>query len=113
MDDTSKKIAPVSSTKRELPELELKNKSADVKRQHTISKRTKTEPAPLSFAQQRVWFLAQLETNNSAYHITKTLQLQGDLNVAVLQQSLDAIVAHHEALRTNFLAPDGNRSAGD
>ncbi|MBW4498234.1 MAG: amino acid adenylation domain-containing protein [Scytonema hyalinum WJT4-NPBG1] len=107
MDDTSKKIAPVSSTKRELPELELKNKSADVKRQHTISKRTKTEPAPLSFAQQRLWFLAQLETNNSAYHITKTLQLQGDLNVAVLQQSLDAIVAHHEALRTNFLAPDG------
>ena len=107
MDDTSKNIAPVSSTKRELPELELKNKSADVKRQHTISKRTKTEPVPLSFAQQRLWFLAQLETNNSAYHITKTLQLQGDLNVAVVQQSLDAIVAHHEALRTNFLAPDG------
>ncbi|MEI2582759.1 non-ribosomal peptide synthetase [Scytonema sp. PRP1] len=107
MDDTSKKIAPVSPIKRELAELEVKNKSADVKRQHTIPKRTRTEPAPVSFAQQRLWFLAQLETNNSAHHITKTLQLQGDLNVAVLQQSLDAIVAHHEALRTNFLAPDG------
>ncbi|KAB8317793.1 amino acid adenylation domain-containing protein [Tolypothrix campylonemoides VB511288] len=108
MDDTSKKIAPVSPIKKEIPELEFKNKSADVKRQHTISKRTKTQAAPLSFAQQRLWFLAQLETNDSAYHVTKTLQLQGDLNVAVLQQSLDAIVAHHEALRTNFLAPDGN-----
>ncbi|BAY46373.1 amino acid adenylation domain-containing protein [Scytonema sp. HK-05] len=107
MDDTSKKIAPVSPIKRELPELELQNKSADVKRQHTIPKKIRTESAPLSFAQQRLWFLAQLDTNNSPYHITKTLQLQGNLNVAVLQQSLDAIVAHHEALRTNFLAPDG------
>ncbi|WP_017318022.1 non-ribosomal peptide synthetase [Mastigocladopsis repens] len=110
MDDITKKIT-VSPTKTALPELELKNiknKSSDVKTQQTIPKRINQESPTLSFAQQRLWFLAQLETNNSAYHITKTLQLQGDLNVAVLQHSLDAIVAHHEALRTNLIAQDGN-----
>ncbi|KYC36562.1 non-ribosomal peptide synthetase [Scytonema hofmannii PCC 7110] len=59
--------------------------------------------APLSFAQQRVWFLEQLEPNSPTYIISQALRLQGTLDVSVLQQSLDAIVAHHEALRTNFI----------
>ncbi|QDL10988.1 hypothetical protein DP113_26435 [Brasilonema octagenarum UFV-E1] len=84
------------------------NQDTDTRKHQTISQRDNQEPAPLSFAQQRLWFLEQLEPGKSAYHITKALQLQGDLNVAVLQQTLDAIVAHHEALRTNFIASDGN-----
>jgi amino acid adenylation domain-containing protein len=107
MDDISKKNS-VSPANRTLPELEFESKSTDVKRQQTIPQRTHTESDSLSFAQQRLWFLAQLDPNAPAYHITKTLKLQGDLNVVVLQQSLDAIVAQHEALRTNFIAPDGN-----
>ncbi|ARV58502.1 non-ribosomal peptide synthetase [Nostocales cyanobacterium HT-58-2] len=108
MDDISKKIVALSPANRVPLKLELKNKSADVKRQQTIPKRTDYEPAPLSFAQQRLWFLAQMETNDSAYHIVKAWKLQGDLNVAVLQQSLNAIVAHHEVLRTNYTTQDGN-----
>ncbi|BAY29619.1 amino acid adenylation domain-containing protein [Nostoc carneum NIES-2107] len=64
------------------------------------------ESIPLSFAQQRVWFLEQLEPNNSAYIITDAQRLQGQLNIEILQQSLDAIVAQHEALRTTFIPGD-------
>ncbi|OUL18652.1 hypothetical protein BV378_34960 [Nostoc sp. RF31YmG] len=67
------------------------------------------ESIPLSFAQQRVWFLEQLEPNRSAYIITDAQRLKGKLNIEILQQCLDAIVAHHEALRTTFIpADDGN-----
>jgi amino acid adenylation domain-containing protein len=72
-----------------------------------ITRVANRESLPLSFAQQRLWFLEQLESNTAAYHIPLVLQLQGDLNVDVLQQSLDAIVAHHEVLRTNLIASDG------
>ncbi len=64
------------------------------------------EQAPLSFAQQRLWFLEQLEPNNPTYLLPTALRLTGRLNVGVLQQSIDAIVADHEALRTNFISSD-------
>ncbi|MDZ8187884.1 MAG: amino acid adenylation domain-containing protein [Nostoc sp. ChiSLP02] len=67
------------------------------------------ESVPLSFAQQRVWFLQQLEPNSRAYIIADAQRLTGELNLGVLQQALDAIVVHHEALRTNFIkSPDGS-----
>ncbi|MGI8502515.1 MAG: amino acid adenylation domain-containing protein [Hassallia sp.] len=84
------------------------NQGTDTSKHQAIAKRTNKESTPLSFAQQRLWFLDQLEPDSAAYHIIKGVQLQGDLNVAVLQQTLDAIVAHHEALRTNFVTHDGN-----
>jgi amino acid adenylation domain-containing protein len=57
---------------------------------------------PLSFAQQRLWFLAQLEPDSPAYNIPETLRLQGKLNIEVLTQTLKTIVGRHEVLRTNF-----------
>ncbi len=74
----------------------------------TITRVANRQSAPLSYVQQQLWFLAQLEPDSAAYNIVEAMQLQGDLNVDVLQQSLDAIVAHHEILRTNFIAQDGN-----
>ncbi len=73
----------------------------------TIARIANRQSAPLSFAQQRLWFLAQLEPDSAAYNLVKVTQLLGDLNIGVLQQSLNAIVAHHEVLRTNFIAFDG------
>src|SRR5207253_10916824 len=58
---------------------------------------------PLSFAQQRLWFIDQLEPNNSAYNITTALRLIGSLNVNALERCLNEIVRRHEALRTTFL----------
>jgi amino acid adenylation domain-containing protein len=64
-------------------------------------------PLPLSFAQQRLWFLEQLGGMGSAYHLAKGLRLHGDLDRAALRRALDRIVARHEALRTVFVAPSG------
>jgi non-ribosomal peptide synthetase component F len=62
---------------------------------------------PLSFAQQRLWFLAQLEGGNEAYHIRLGMRLKGELNRQALRQALDGIVARHEALRTRFVMVEG------
>ncbi len=62
---------------------------------------------PLSFAQQRLWFLAQLEGANSTYHIHWHLHLKGQLVPEALRRALDRIVARHEALRTTFIVADG------
>jgi amino acid adenylation domain-containing protein len=62
---------------------------------------------PLSFAQQRLWFLTQLEPDNPTYNIPQILRLGGELEIQVLQQTLDFIVDRHESLRTTFKATGG------
>jgi hypothetical protein len=62
---------------------------------------------PLSFAQQRLWFFAQLEPESPAYNIPAAYQLSGPLNVPALEQSLNDIVRRHETLHTTFTAVDG------
>ncbi|MGH3773291.1 MAG: condensation domain-containing protein [Pseudonocardiaceae bacterium] len=57
---------------------------------------------PLSFAQQRLWFIEQLIPGNVAYNLPMILRLRGTLNVAVLSRALDEIVTRHEILRTGF-----------
>ena len=57
---------------------------------------------PLSWAQQRLWFLHQLESESSAYTIPFPLKMSGKLNVKVLEQALQEIVQRHEVLRTHF-----------
>ena len=57
----------------------------------------------LSWAQQRLWFLEQLEDLGAAYHIPAVLRLQGELDRVALQRALDEILARHEALRTVFV----------
>jgi amino acid adenylation domain-containing protein len=63
---------------------------------------------PLSFAQQRLWFLAQMEGVSQAYHIPMGWRLKGDLDRGALRKALDRIVARHEALRTIFALVDGD-----
>ena len=62
---------------------------------------------PLSFAQQRLWFIDQLEPGNSVYNFPAAIHLQGPLNVMALEQSVNEIVRRHEALRTTFTTVDG------
>ena len=73
----------------------------------SILTRTDNINLPLSFAQQRLWFLDQLEPNSDFYHLGGALQLEGTLNFTALEQSLKEIINRHEALRTNFITIDG------
>jgi len=59
-------------------------------------------PAPLSFAQQRLWFLQQIDPESHLYNIHLPIKIEGELNVAALEQSINEIVRRHEALRTTF-----------
>ena len=62
---------------------------------------------PLSFAQQRLWFLACLDSTGEAYGISAVLRLEGVLDEAALRRAFCEIVRRHEALRTRIVATDG------
>ena len=65
---------------------------------------------PLSFAQQRLWFLTQLDPDSSAYNLPRAYRLTGILNVSALEHSLCEIVRRHESLRTTFREVGGQPS---
>ncbi|MBV9108002.1 MAG: amino acid adenylation domain-containing protein, partial [Gemmatimonadetes bacterium] len=65
-------------------------------------------PLPLSFAQQRLWFLDQLQPGSAAYNVAHALRLRGRLDVRALERSVAALVRRHEVLRTRFPSVDGN-----
>ncbi|MEG3908710.1 amino acid adenylation domain-containing protein [Microcoleus sp. w2-18bC1] len=69
--------------------------------------RTENNTFPLSFAQQRLWFLNQLQPNSAFYNIPLGLHFSGQLNIAALESSLQLLINRHEILRTNFIAVDG------
>jgi amino acid adenylation domain-containing protein len=62
---------------------------------------------PLSFAQQRLWFLDQLVPNNAFYNTPAAVRLTGSLNLAALEKTFNEIVRRHEALRTTFVMVEG------
>jgi amino acid adenylation domain-containing protein len=62
---------------------------------------------PLSFAQQRLWFLDQLQPGDPAYNIPQAWRLHGALNLAAFERALDEVAARHEILRTTFGVADG------
>ncbi|MCG3148786.1 MAG: Linear gramicidin synthase subunit D [Verrucomicrobiae bacterium] len=65
------------------------------------------DPRPLSYAQERLWFLDQLEPNTATYNIVSAVELTGPLNVEALRRSFALIFQRHEALRTTFDVVDG------
>jgi len=72
-----------------------------------ILKRNSEAPTRLSFAQQRLWFLDQLESEGAQYNIVTAYLLKGVLNQKALEQSFNEIVKRHEILRTVFVENDG------
>ncbi|MEH2138509.1 non-ribosomal peptide synthetase [Nostoc sp.] len=62
---------------------------------------------PISFAQQRLWFLDQLIPNNTIYNVPTVIRLTGSLNLMALEQTFNEIVRRHESLRTTFIVLDG------
>jgi amino acid adenylation domain-containing protein len=73
----------------------------------SIPRRAGAGPYPLSFAQQRLWFVQQLDPAGTAYNMVGAVRLEGALDAAALQRALDAVVERHDALRTTITARDG------
>src|SRR5262249_32674588 len=72
-----------------------------------ISRRTNSDPAALSFAQERLWFLEQLEPGSGVHNICRASRLTGQLNIAALEASLSEILCRHEILRSQIHIVDG------
>ena len=73
-----------------------------------ITKADRQFSTPLSFAQQRLWFLAQMEGGSEAYHIPLGFGLRGRLDEHALRGALNGLVARHETLRTTFAVEEGD-----
>lgn len=67
---------------------------------------SREQALPLSFAQQRLWILEQIEPGSSNYHIATALSLHGQPDVVALERTLNQVVQRHEALRTTFVVRD-------
>ncbi|NVJ28707.1 AMP-binding protein, partial [Myxococcus sp. AM011] len=67
----------------------------------------RAQPLPLSFAQQRLWFLDQLDPGASTFNIPWALKLTGNLHTEALRQSFNALIERHEVLRTHFAMHEG------
>ncbi len=100
-------MTAISSERRKLFSLMLKDKGIKIGSEQTMARREGEGPWPLSFAQQRLWFLDQLDTESSTYNIPVAANLKGPLNVDALERSLNEIVGRHESLRTTFTTNDG------
>jgi amino acid adenylation domain-containing protein len=96
----------LSGKKRAILEALLRQQGIGEAKVERIPRRTESGPAPLSFAQQRIWFLDQLEPESPLYNIHIGVELSGLLNVSVLQRSIAEILRRHEALRTTFAVID-------
>jgi amino acid adenylation domain-containing protein len=103
----SSRVGNLSPAKRALLEMKLRQKAQAARAEAVIPRRTAQHRAPLSFNQESLWFLDQLNPHSSLYNLHEAARLRGALNVEALGQALAALVARHEALRTTFINTDG------
>ncbi|HEU4869658.1 MAG TPA: amino acid adenylation domain-containing protein [Pyrinomonadaceae bacterium] len=103
--EPAKTLNELSASQRAALVMRLKKKPAETTPDESIPRRKDSGPVPLSFAQQRLWFLEQLGDSN--YLVPATSRLIGPLDVAALERSLNEIMARHDALRSTFTTIDG------
>src|SRR2546425_9846604 len=107
MSQNSQRIANLPPEKLALFFMRLKGESVETRPDQVTPRRNGNHLIPLSFAQQRLWFIDQLNPNTPAYNMPAPLRFTGPMNLPVLEQSLQEIVRRHEALRTTFEAVKG------
>ena len=98
----SQRLASLSQDQRTLFALRLKNEKARQARPALIPELTERSLFPLSLAQERLWFLYQLQPDNTDYNICSVMRLKGIINRRALWNALHEIVQRHEILRTTF-----------
>ncbi len=103
----SRNSVNLRAAKRELLSLLLAKEGIQFRHSKQIHPRLDPNNTPLSFGQERLWFLDQLEPGSSVYNICRAQRLKGRLNTVALEKGVNEIVSHYEILRTTFLAADG------
>ena len=98
------RIARLSPEKRALLELMFMEQGASSTKEKGITRRETSDPCPLSFAQQRLWFLDQYESGSSFYNLPFALRFKGSLNVKSMERSFAELILRHESLQTVFLS---------
>src|ERR1700723_1568631 len=106
-DDVAQRKSALTAAQRDLLEQRLRGKSSNSLARDVILPRSGSEPMPLSFAQERLWFLDQLVPGDTTYNCMDTLRLDFAVNAAVLERTLNEIVRRHEILRTTFRLVNG------
>ena len=127
MDDLAKRLAALPPEKRAMLLERLKKKQEEKTQELIYPQKRETNELPLSFAQQRLWFLNQLEPQSAFYNISNVLHLSGRMYVNALDRSLTRVIDRHEVLRATFseregppvqiiapsVFPQGERTGGD
>ncbi len=107
MSDIERRIANLSPEKRALLTKKLQQKQNVNLSAPKIERRQDASSYPLSFAQQRMWFLNQWEPDNPFYNITSFVRILGNLDINALEGSIDKVIERHAILRSRFLTDKG------
>jgi alpha-ketoglutarate-dependent taurine dioxygenase len=107
MSEVSARIANLPAGKLQLLLREMAKKKSGATEQKITPRPRASASYPLSFAQQRLWFLDQLDPGNHIYNEPSAIRLAGALNPSALARSFDEIIRRHEVLRTTFSTQEG------
>ncbi len=108
MSEVLERVDKLSPERRALLEKILRKQAGPASEPDAIRPREGGGPAPLSFAQERLWLIDRLEPGSAVYTIPTAWRLRGALDAAALERALGEIVRRHEALRTVFREVDGS-----
>src|ERR1043166_1698338 len=92
----------LTPTQQKLLDNRIKGRAARPQRVPRITRRPTEDSAPLSFSQDRLWFLDQLQPGDAAYNILAVVKFRGRFNQLLLEQVVGEMVRRHETLRTRF-----------
>src|SRR6266851_2447455 len=106
MENVSNKKSKLSPAKRALLEQRLRGISGPSQASRSIPRRAQQDLVPLSFAQQRLWFLDQLQPGNPSYNVSRHVHIKGQLDDDALRRAINALIERHESLRTVFRIVD-------
>src|SRR5688500_5868463 len=100
MSQLTKQIGDLPPEQRDLLVLLLSKKKREaVARSHIAPVSRTSDTFPLSFAQQRLWFISQLQQDSAAYNVSVGVSMEGSLSVAALERAFGEVVRRHESLR--------------